>query len=146
MTIAPEITQAFCPTGRLRASINLGNPILASRAADGSAQGVSVDLARGFAQRLGVELDLVVFDTAAASVDAGPDPVMAALAELESVQALVNPASRPDCLRSQYLLGSLYRDLGRETDAQQTFQKFLANTAGSTDAETKALRKSLNAK
>ncbi len=31
---------------------------------------MSVDLARGFAQRLGVELDLVVFDTAAASVDA----------------------------------------------------------------------------
>ncbi len=70
MTIAPEITRAFCPTGRLRASINLGNPILARRAADDSAQGVSVDLARGFAERLGVELELVVFETAAASVEA----------------------------------------------------------------------------
>ncbi len=70
MTTAPEITRALCPTGRLRASINLGNPILAGRAADGSAQGVSVDLARGFAERLGVALDLVVFETAAASVEA----------------------------------------------------------------------------
>src|SRR5688572_14634568 len=70
MNIAPEIVNAFCPAGRLRASINLGNPILASRLPDGSAQGVSVDLARGFAERLGVELELVVFDTAAASVDA----------------------------------------------------------------------------
>ncbi|MES2783907.1 MAG: ABC transporter substrate-binding protein [Pseudomonadota bacterium] len=70
MNTAPEITRALCPTGRLRASINLGNPILAGRAADGSAQGVSVDLARGFAERLGVALDLVVFETAAASVEA----------------------------------------------------------------------------
>ena len=68
--LAPLAT-AFAPTGRLRASINLGNPILAGRRADtGEVFGVSVDLARGLAQRLGVELDLVVFDTAAQSVDA----------------------------------------------------------------------------
>jgi polar amino acid transport system substrate-binding protein len=71
MTESTDIVQAFCPTGRLRASINLGNPILAGRdGATGEAIGVSVDLARGFAQRLRVELELVVFDTAAASVDA----------------------------------------------------------------------------
>ena len=64
-----DIVRAFAPTGRLRASINTGNPILA--APDGaSATGVSVDLARGFAQRLGVPLELVVFDTAGKSVDA----------------------------------------------------------------------------
>ncbi|KQP17794.1 ABC transporter substrate-binding protein [Pseudorhodoferax sp. Leaf267] len=61
---------AFTPTGRLRASINLGNPILAGRGADGQPQGVSIDLARAFAQRLGVEVELVVFDTAGKSVDA----------------------------------------------------------------------------
>jgi polar amino acid transport system substrate-binding protein len=65
-----DLVQAFTPSGRLRASINLGNPILAGRDADGQAKGVSVDLARAFAERLGVALDLVVFDTAGQSVEA----------------------------------------------------------------------------
>jgi polar amino acid transport system substrate-binding protein len=64
------LVSAFAPTGRLRASINTGNPILAARSAGGEVSGVSVDLANGFADRLGVELDLVVFDTAGKSVDA----------------------------------------------------------------------------
>lgn len=71
MNIDTEIIRAFTPSGRLRASINTGNPILAAPdAATGLATGVSVDLAHGFAQRLGVELELVVFDTAGKSVDA----------------------------------------------------------------------------
>jgi polar amino acid transport system substrate-binding protein len=71
MTVSPDIVRAFTPTGRLRASINLGNPVLAGRdAGSGSAKGVSVDLARRFAQRLGVEAELVVFETAGESVDA----------------------------------------------------------------------------
>ncbi|MGA0572909.1 ABC transporter substrate-binding protein [Variovorax sp. VNK109] len=65
-----DLVKAFAPNGRLRASINTGNPILAAPTPDGSAKGVSVDLAQGFAQRLGVPLELVVFDTAAKSVDA----------------------------------------------------------------------------
>ena len=60
----------FTPTGRLRAAINLGNPILAHAAGEGGAGGVSVDLAREFARRLGVDLELVVVDTAGKSVDA----------------------------------------------------------------------------
>jgi polar amino acid transport system substrate-binding protein len=70
MSASPDVVRAFTPTGRLRASINLGNPVLAGRDAGGAAKGVSVDLARSFAQRLGVELELVVFDSAGASVDA----------------------------------------------------------------------------
>jgi polar amino acid transport system substrate-binding protein len=71
MNLPASIVQAFTPTGRLRASINLGNPILAGRdPATGEARGVSVDLARAFAQRLGVALELVVFDTAGKSVEA----------------------------------------------------------------------------
>ena len=71
MTLDTAIRQAFTPAGRLRASINLGNPILAGRdERTGEAQGVSVDLAREFASRLGCELELVVFDTAGKSVDA----------------------------------------------------------------------------
>ncbi len=70
MTLPADIVQAYTPTGRLRASINLGNPILAVKRADtGEVYGVSVDLARGFAQRLGVELELVVVDAAGKSVD-----------------------------------------------------------------------------
>ncbi len=71
MTIAAALIQAFAPTGVLRASINLGNPILAhADPATGAPGGVSVDLARALAQRLGVALELVVFDAAGKSVDA----------------------------------------------------------------------------
>ena len=70
MNLSASIVQSFTPTGRLRASINLGNPILAGRDAAGEPVGVSIDLAREFARRLGVPLDLVVFDTAGKSVDA----------------------------------------------------------------------------
>ena len=69
--VAPALVSAFAPGGMLRASINLGNPILANKdAATGEPVGVSVDLAREFARRLGVGIELVVFEKAAASVDA----------------------------------------------------------------------------
>ncbi len=61
---APELA----PHGLLRASINLGNPILAARNAAGQPQGVSVDLASELARQLGVEWVCVVHETAAASV------------------------------------------------------------------------------
>jgi polar amino acid transport system substrate-binding protein len=69
MTPTPSILAAFTPTGKLRASINLGNPILAYQGGDGSARGVSIDLAGEFARLLGVELELVVVDAAGKSVD-----------------------------------------------------------------------------
>ena len=69
MTPTSSILAAFTPTGKLRASINLGNPILACTGDDGSARGVSVDLAGEFARLLGVELELVVVDAAGKSVD-----------------------------------------------------------------------------
>ncbi len=68
--MTPDCTSTFAPTGRLRASINLGNPILAHRDVQGEPGGVSVDLARELARRLGVEAELAVFDTAAKSVEA----------------------------------------------------------------------------
>ncbi|HEY4299189.1 MAG TPA: ABC transporter substrate-binding protein [Paraburkholderia sp.] len=71
MTIDQAVVAAFTPTGKLRASINLGNPILANRNAEsGEPFGVSVDLARAFAAKLDVELELVVFDAAGKSVQA----------------------------------------------------------------------------
>lgn len=68
------------------------------------------------------------------------------LQELESVQPLINKGSRPPCLRSQFLLGSLYRELNRPDDANKYFQSFLTNTQNSTDAETQNLRRQLGAK
>jgi polar amino acid transport system substrate-binding protein len=66
-----DLVTTFAPQGVLRASINLGNPILAGTdPATGQARGVSVDLATAFAQRLGVALELVVFKTAGQSVEA----------------------------------------------------------------------------
>jgi polar amino acid transport system substrate-binding protein len=70
MTAPPAIRNAFAPGGKLRASINLGNPILASLDPDGRPSGVSVDLAAELARMLGAELELVPFDTAAKSVEA----------------------------------------------------------------------------
>lgn len=65
-----DLVAAFAPTGKLRASINLGNPILANRGADGQPFGISIDLAREFGKWLGLEVELVVFDAAGKSVEA----------------------------------------------------------------------------
>lgn len=69
MTYSAALLQALAPKGRIRASINVGNPILARLEADGTPAGVSIDLARRFAAQLGVELELVVFDAAGKSVE-----------------------------------------------------------------------------
>jgi len=70
-TLSSETLQALAPNGVLRAAINLGNPILAGKDLQtGKAKGVSVDLAQALADRLGVALECVVFETAAQSVEA----------------------------------------------------------------------------
>lgn len=70
MPVSADLLSTLAPTGRIRAAINTGNPILARLGADGGPQGVSVDLAHRLADHLGVALDLVVFDAAGKSVDA----------------------------------------------------------------------------
>ncbi|MEY2776792.1 MAG: hypothetical protein RLY30_890 [Pseudomonadota bacterium] len=62
--------QALAPTGVLRASINLGNAVLAGRDAQGAPSGVTVDLARAFAERLQLPLELQAYDKAMDSVEA----------------------------------------------------------------------------
>ncbi len=69
MTVSDAVRGALTPTGRLRASINLGNPILANRNAEGLPVGVSIDLAHALAQQLGVECELVVSESAGKSVE-----------------------------------------------------------------------------
>ncbi|HWM84045.1 MAG TPA: ABC transporter substrate-binding protein [Pseudolabrys sp.] len=63
-TISAAVLNDLAPTGVLRAAINLGNTVLAQTGADGAPKGVSVDLARALAQRLGVDVSFVIFDTA----------------------------------------------------------------------------------
>ena len=71
MTITPELLHTIAPTGKLRASINLGNPILANKHPDTAEPfGISIDLANAFAKKLGLELELLVFDSAGKSVEA----------------------------------------------------------------------------
>ena len=71
MILTPSVRASLTPTGKLRASINLGNPILANRNPDGGTPvGISVDLATELASRLDAELELVVFDSAGKSVEA----------------------------------------------------------------------------
>lgn len=70
-TARPHLIKQFAATGKLRASINLGNPILANKhPATGKPIGVSVDLANAFAERLGVTLELIEFDAAGKAADA----------------------------------------------------------------------------
>jgi len=67
----PEVVRALAPDGTLRAAINFGNPILANRhPATGEPVGVSVDLARELARRLGVKVELVQFNAAGKVVEA----------------------------------------------------------------------------
>jgi polar amino acid transport system substrate-binding protein len=61
----------LAPGGILRAAINLGNPILAARdPQSGELSGVSVDLARALASRVGLPLRLVTYRSAGEVVDA----------------------------------------------------------------------------
>ncbi len=71
----PQVRADLAPTGKLRAGINYANAIVATRdPATGELRGVSVDLVREVARRLGVPLELVGFDFSgklAAALDAG---------------------------------------------------------------------------
>ena len=64
---APEAIRDLAPSGRLRAAINFGNGVLVQKAADGSAVGVSPDLAVALAKHLGVPVDFVTFPSAGAT-------------------------------------------------------------------------------
>jgi polar amino acid transport system substrate-binding protein len=63
------IARDLAPTGTLRASINLGNPVLA-QGSPSDPSGVTVDIAREVARRLGVPASFVCFDAARKSFEA----------------------------------------------------------------------------
>jgi len=71
MTVTPSLVAQFAPTGVLRASLNMGNPVLAhSRTSSEKPAGVSIDLARALARELGIQAEFLQFPTAAKSVEA----------------------------------------------------------------------------
>jgi polar amino acid transport system substrate-binding protein len=60
-----DLAKTIAPSGRLRAAINFGNPVLAQRdPSSGEPRGVSVELACELGRRLGVPVDLVAFEGA----------------------------------------------------------------------------------
>jgi polar amino acid transport system substrate-binding protein len=64
-----EALAALAPRGALHATINVGNPILAAvDRLTGAPGGVSVDIARELARRLGTPLELIVVAAAAKAV------------------------------------------------------------------------------
>ncbi|MFC7491680.1 MULTISPECIES: transporter substrate-binding domain-containing protein [unclassified Knoellia] len=62
----------LAPTGVLRASINLGNAVLTNGSSDAPA-GITIDIAHELGERLGVPVELVLWDAARKSVDAVRD-------------------------------------------------------------------------
>ncbi|MGW2562344.1 transporter substrate-binding domain-containing protein [Streptomyces sp. NPDC001514] len=68
-TVTAAITKDLAPNGVLRASINLGNPVLAQGTPMAPA-GVTVDIAREVAARLDVPVEFLCFDAARKSYEA----------------------------------------------------------------------------
>jgi polar amino acid transport system substrate-binding protein len=91
----PAPVAELAPTGRLRAAINFGNPILAQRdAATGEPRGVSVDLARELGRRLGVPVELVTFTAAGKVVEAVRD------AQVDIAFVAIDPVRGADMLQT----------------------------------------------
>jgi polar amino acid transport system substrate-binding protein len=68
--VTPDIVKNLAPSRTLRVGINLGNPVLVQTDATGEPTGVTVDLARELARRLGVPVELNRFDAAGKSFEA----------------------------------------------------------------------------
>jgi polar amino acid transport system substrate-binding protein len=62
-TVSSDVAKELAPTGKLRAAINLGNPVLA-QGTPADPRGVTVDLARELARRTSLSLELVPFSAA----------------------------------------------------------------------------------
>jgi polar amino acid transport system substrate-binding protein len=68
--ISSSLRSDLAPTGKLRAGINYGNPVLAMKdPSTGELGGVVVDLARELGKRTGLPVELVGFESAGKMVD-----------------------------------------------------------------------------
>jgi len=72
--VPPAVRADLASSGKLRAAINFGNPVLAQKdPATGDPRGISVDLARELGRRLDVPVELVLFDAAGKVFDAAQE-------------------------------------------------------------------------
>src|SRR3982074_2965924 len=62
-SVPPDVVKELAPTGKLRAALNLGNGVLVQGPAE-DPRGVTVDLARELARRLGVPVQFVTYEAA----------------------------------------------------------------------------------
>lgn len=85
----------LAPSGKLKAAINFGNPILAVKdPATGEPRGVSVDLSRELGRRLGVPVELVTFNSAGKVVEAVRD------AQVDIAFVAIDPVRGADMLQT----------------------------------------------
>ncbi len=69
-SVSPEARTQLAPGGKLRAAINFGNPVLAVKdPRTAELRGVTVELSRELARRIGATVELVGYDTVAKLVD-----------------------------------------------------------------------------
>jgi polar amino acid transport system substrate-binding protein len=61
--VSPEVLKELAPTGKLRAGLNLGNGVLVQGPAS-DPRGITVDLSRELARRLGVGVEFVTYEAA----------------------------------------------------------------------------------
>lgn len=66
--MTPELVKELAPSGRLKASINLGNSVLAQGTPE-APRGVSIDLATELARRIAVPVEFLCWPAAKASFD-----------------------------------------------------------------------------
>jgi len=66
---SPDVLKDLAPTGKLRAALNFGNPVLVQKGANGEPQGVSPELATALAKRLGVPVGFVTYTSAGKTFD-----------------------------------------------------------------------------
>jgi polar amino acid transport system substrate-binding protein len=69
-TVPADVVNEIAPTGKLRAAINMSNIVLVQKDAAGAPKGITPDLATELARRLGVPLELVIFESAGRVTDA----------------------------------------------------------------------------
>ena len=97
----PDVLKDLAPTGKLRAAINFGNGVLAQKGKDGEPQGISADLSRELAKRLGVEVTFITFEAAGKVFDAAEagswdigfvaiEPVRAALIDFTAPYVIID--------------------------------------------------------
>ena len=91
------VLQQLAPIGKLRAAINLGNSVLAQTdPKTGEPKGITPDLARELARRLGVPVELVTYDAAGKVFDAAATGVWdIAFVAIEPVRAAVIEFTAP---------------------------------------------------